>query len=188
MVVSFDIKGHTVLVDEQDAYLLEQSRWYILRGSGTNYVTSHTGRKIDDNRKTVRLHGVIMRPPTGLVVDHINFDGLDNRRDNLRICTPSQNSAWKRMKGAASGFRGVYRIEKLRIRPWEAYLRVNNDRIRVGYFKTKEDAARAYDIAAMKHFGEFAVLNFPNEYPDLLQPDRGENSHYVISESPIGGA
>lgn len=96
-------------------------------------------------------------------VDHINGDGLDNRRSNLRPATALQNMANKRRyRNNTSGFKGVTRNSGTG-RPWQASIRANNRRYHLGYHDTPEQAARAYDAAALRLFGEFARPNFPRE-------------------------
>ena len=106
---------------------------------------------------TIRAHREIMNPPPGMVVDHINHDKLDNRRANLRVCTPSQNRAnGLRHRDSASRFKGVW------MRPdgkWIAHITHNYRRRNLGTFTTDADAAQAYDDAAKATFGEFALLN-----------------------------
>lgn len=109
-------------------------------------------------RRTVYLHRYITQAPQHLVVDHINGDGLDNRRCNLRLCTIGQNNAARRTAGA-SGLRGV---EKVGTR-WRAYIGHNRRNLHLGSFASSEAAARAYDAAALEAYGEFARLNFPDE-------------------------
>ena len=92
-------------------------------------------------------------------VDHINGDGLDNRRINLRICTPSQNSANKRKGNGtySSKYKGVSWAKDRS--KWDAYIRVNRVLRKLGGFVNEDDAARAYNEAALKAFGGFANLN-----------------------------
>tara|TARA_R100000152_G_C6636325_1_gene82350 strand:- start:6 stop:569 length:564 start_codon:yes stop_codon:yes gene_type:complete len=113
----------------------------------------------------IMMHKFIMNAPKGMCVDHINHDGLDNRRENLRICTYSQNSQNKRRRvDSKSGYKGVHQIsEKYKLKKrFMAYLRPKGQkRIRLGHYLTAEEAAKAYDKKAKELFGEFAELNFP---------------------------
>lgn len=121
-------------------------------------------RPMPDNVGThhVLMHVLLMRPPHGLEVDHINLDSLDNRRLNLRIGTRSQNMAnARRRPNNTSGYNGVgWHAEKGK---WRAYIRSDGGGQRfLGYFDDPEEAARVRDIAARVVFGEFALLNFPD--------------------------
>lgn len=90
-------------------------------------------------------------------MDHINGNTLDNRKKNLRLCTNQQNVASQhKLKKNESGFKG---ISKNKIGIWRARLRVNYKEIYIGSFHTAKEAAEAYDKAAIKYFGEFALTN-----------------------------
>jgi len=98
------------------------------------------------------MHRAIVKPPRGYVVDHVNGDGLDNRRENLRVCTLSENAQNRTFRNAC-GFHGVRRHGSR----WQARLLGKS----LGMFESAEDAARAWDAAAKQEFREFARLNFP---------------------------
>ncbi|MCQ8279892.1 HNH endonuclease [Acetobacteraceae bacterium KSS8] len=106
--------------------------------------------------KTTYLHRMIMSAPKGVVVDHVNGNGLDNRRANLRFATSSQNAANTKPNCNPLLFRGVVANKD----SFSARIQVNGKRIFDGVFLTVEEAAAAYDRLAIAHFGEFAVLNF----------------------------
>lgn len=99
--------------------------------------------------------------PKGLICDHKNHDGLDNRRSNLRLCTPSQNSQNRRKQpGCASRHKGVCLSGRLKNK-WQAAIWLNGIRINLGHFDNELTAGIAYDRMAGKLFGDFAYLNFP---------------------------
>jgi HNH endonuclease/AP2 domain len=154
-------EGKWTLLDVKDYYRLRIFKW-IIYGNGTNlYAVRH--QLIEPNKtKTVYMHREIMNPPAGLVVDHRNCDGLDNRKDNLRFATHAQNTRNRRKKkNASSQFLGVYFNKEKST--WDSQIMHNGKKIWVGRFKTEIDAARAYDAAALKYHKEFARLNFPKE-------------------------
>lgn len=95
-------------------------------------------------------------------IDHVDGDVTNNRISNLRAATPSENGGNStRSKNNKSGFKGVSWVKSQG--KWSAYIKHNRKRIHLGRFYHLEDAARAYDRAALQHFGEFARLNFPEE-------------------------
>lgn len=108
----------------------------------------------------VLMHRLIMVPRGSMVVDHINGNGLDNRKSNLRVCSTGQNMANKG-PSASHGFKGVTRRGGKG--PWIAEIAPEGHHIYLGIFRTIEEAARAYDVAARKWYGEFAYLNFPDK-------------------------
>ncbi len=105
------------------------------------------------------MHRVIMNPPDDMVVDHIDSNGLNNRRTNLRVCTLLQNSYNRKTIKASSQYKGV-RWNKRKKR-WVSSISPNGKFILIGYFKDELTAAKAYDEKAKEFFGEFAYLNFP---------------------------
>jgi len=106
------------------------------------------------------MHRLILNPPAGITIDHINGNGLDNRRENLRLAGRGQNQCNRgKQSNNTSGFKGVTWHKNLN--KWEAGISISGKRYHVGFYKTPEAAARAYDDAAKKYHGEFARLNFP---------------------------
>jgi len=106
------------------------------------------------------MHRQIARTPDHLVCDHVNHDGLNNRKKNLRNCTLTQNNANSRpSKNSSSKYKGVS-WNKSR-RKWAAFIKKNGAQLHLGYFYDETSAAHAYDRAARKYHAEFANLNFP---------------------------
>jgi hypothetical protein len=144
-------KGYVALVDDEDYELVSQYKWYPEKGTNTYYAKGNIGNKFRDG--SIRMHNLIL----GKLVDHINGDGLDNRRENLRLCTNSQNQMNKVAWGK-SNFKGVdFHIgSKL----WRSRIQLNGKSIFIGRFSSEEAAALAYDAKAKELFGDFAKLNF----------------------------
>jgi hypothetical protein len=99
-----------------------------------------------------------MNPPSGKSVDHKNRDKLDNRRANLQVCTPSQNSV-RRITAMPHGYRGVTRLVYPNMTRWRSVIGINGRGCKLGVFDTAEEAAQAYNHAAAWMHGEFAILN-----------------------------
>jgi hypothetical protein len=155
-------KGMVALVDDEDFNLVSQFNWCALCRSpgGGMYAVRTIGPK--QRRQHLSLHGFLMGTRDGLEVDHIDLNGLNCQRSNMRWATRSQNLANKRKTAQnTSGYKGVSR--RARDRRWIATIYVENRPIYLGSFETREEAADAYDDAARKHYGQFARLNFPLE-------------------------
>lgn len=149
-------KGYFALVDECDA-ALSCYNWSALVRSNTTYASRYV--RINGRRNRVLLHREIMNPNRKLTVDHVNRNGLDNRRKNLRVCTKTQNLGNQRKcRKSLSIFKGVC-FDK-RVQKWFAAIHINKKGIYLGSFVNQVDAAKAYDRAATIHFGQFACLNF----------------------------
>lgn len=150
--------GQTLVMDEADAHLIVgRSIAVSTVRSGASYVTVNTGGRTSDY-----LHRLILPPRLGLETDHKNRNGLDCRRDNLRYGTHSQNCAnrvWN-IPDRKTPYRGCWEQTGGR---WSAKIVVAGRRIFLGTFDTAVEAAEAYDRAALQHFGEFAILNFPDD-------------------------
>lgn len=110
-----------------------------------------------------RLHRMLLGDPKGYEVDHIDGDKLNNRRSNLRIVTSQQNAMNRRMsRVSSSGYVGVHASRSIS-NPWEARIRKNGKIYHLGLFKTKEDAAKAREVAELRMFGEYSPLNRPQK-------------------------
>ncbi|MGB7582952.1 MAG: AP2 domain-containing protein [Sedimentisphaerales bacterium] len=152
-------EGEWTILDQQDYYRLGNFKWW-LKGFKTKCYAFRTSKLGPMKTRFVSLHREIMNPPKGLVVDHRNGDGLDNRRANLRLATHSQNmiNRPKTKSKTTSKFVGV-NFDKSRNK-WAAKIHYENKKIWLGRFDSEIDAAKAYDEAAIKYHGEFARLNF----------------------------
>ena len=124
--------------------------------SGCNYAQAWDSHKTSERRQ-IRMHSLIMQTPVGMYVDHINGDGLDNRRSNLRVVTHQQNTFNQSQHGGTSGFKGVCFDSETGL--WRAYIQANKKRLSLGRHGTEIEAAKAYDTAAKEYFGEYAKLN-----------------------------
>lgn len=135
------------LIDAEDEHLIADAWVWADRRSKTSYVRV---QKFGTEKK-LRLHRLVIAAPPGFYVDHINGNGLDNRRSNLRLCTASQNNM-NRMRKA--GFVGVY-FDKRR-GTWRAEITVNRKAIHLGIFRSFEDALAAREEAEDRFQGEFS--------------------------------
>lgn len=142
-------QGKFAIVDDEDYPELSKYKWYIARGYA---VRGFKG-------KTIFMHKNILNTPNGFQTDHINHNGLDNKRCNLRICTASQNQQNRQHRpDGSSKYKGVW-WDKVR-KKWKSQIKHNNCMIYLGYFISEKEAAKMYDIKAIELFGEFAYLNF----------------------------
>lgn len=156
-------RGFRAIVDDDDYADLSQYSWCVTtpHGHRTRYAATWM-RGEAGTRKRVSMHRHLLAVTDHQTqVDHVNHDGLDNRRANLRKCSPAENGGNRRkqLANASSKFKGVYFNKADRL--WQAYIKVRGARFHLGQHAIEEDAARAYDNAAAMHFGSFAYLNFP---------------------------
>ena len=140
----------STVLDFQDYKKAIQHNWY---RDTTNRVYTKVGEK------TLFLSRFLLCPKEGEIVDHIDGDTLNNRRYNLRITDFKGNARNHGLnKNNTSGYKGVS-LEQSKSSRWRAYITVNWKHITLGSYATKEEAAKAYNEAAVKYFGEFARLN-----------------------------
>ena len=150
-----------VIIDSIDLERTGRERWALLRGPrGLMYASKR--KRLNGRRITLRLARLLIAASGNDVVVHINGDGLDCRRKNLAITDKNNASAKSRKRqGTTSGYKGVYWVRSKS--KWAAKIKFEGRSIWLGYFEIEEDAARAYDEAAIKCFPKFARLNFPEE-------------------------
>lgn len=148
--------GRVALVDDADLPLLSSVRnWSTVRSGKTKVYAS--GWSLIEHRR-VLMHRLIMCADRGFMVDHINHNGLDNRRANLRVCTNAENrrNSVGRPRVRLARFKGI----RLMRGKWAANIKVSGKSIHIGTYSTDAEAAQAYDAAARLAFGDFAFLNF----------------------------
>ena len=140
-----------------------QYKWHIQKGPRTCYAVHSLTNGKNAPRKNLQMHNLLINIPDGMFCDHINRNGLDNRKANLRPATHTQN-IWNRAKFkpySRSKYKGVDFANDMN--RWRARIRVNGKRIYLGSFKNELEAAKTYDRAAKLYHKEFAFLNFPSE-------------------------
>lgn len=148
-------QGFFATIDAVDLPLVESLTWCVHITPTNRYAESR------QNNRLVTMHRLVMGAKKGDEVDHRDENGLNNRRNNLRFCTSSQNKC-NRTKPAAAGtsrFRGV--SWDTQTGRWRAQIMMGKKHRRIGRFKSEDEAAKAYDTAARKIHGVFARLNFP---------------------------
>lgn len=153
-------RNHFAEIDDEDLPLVLPYKW-ILHTTKTARSTNFYAvaiERIDGATKSIYMHRLILGAAKGSYVDHIDHDGLNNRKSNLRKCSNSQNMANSRWPVGKSGFRGVSSGRKEGT--WRASISVDGKQKFLGHRGTPEEAACLYDAAAIAYFGEFAVTNF----------------------------
>lgn len=151
-------KFSVAIIDKEDLDKIKKYRWSVMKGNNTLYAQA----KYKNGGRTTYLlmHRLIMDAKKGQEVDHRYRHGLDNRKENLRLCTRQQNRFnSKSQKGCTSLYKGVSWHEATK--KWQVYLCVDYKNKNLGSFDSQEDAAIRYDEAAKKNHGKFARLNFP---------------------------
>lgn len=150
-------RGYSAIVDDADYDAVARRRWHALVGKHTVYAATNTKRP-EGGYRSVRLHTFLTGWP---LVDHIDGNGLNNQRGNLRAATATENNRNARKHAAAySQYKGVSWCK--REGRWFAQIQHQRKHRHLGYHPTEVDAARAYDAAARELFGPFARLNFPD--------------------------
>lgn len=151
-------QGKVALVDDEDYDRVSRHKWCIDKRGHTSYAILSSKHK--GGHATRRMHSYIIGDIEGMMIDHINSNGLDNRKVNLRHCTRSQNMANQRSRvDTSSVYKGIWwRKDNNK---WRVRIVKDGVKHNLGNFICEIEAAKAYDKAAREHFGEFARLNFP---------------------------
>ena len=142
---------------------MNKYKWHTLPGRRTYYAAHGFREAKSGKHKFIWMHRKILKAPKQYCVDHINHNGLDNRKANLRLATRSQSACNRRKTSTRtwSRYKGVsWRIHDKR---WSAEIGINRKHKFLGLFRDEAAAAKAYDAAARKYHGQFAVLNFEND-------------------------
>ncbi len=144
--------GAVALVDDQDYSLVSEYAWQLHVG-GYAYCI----KQKDYQREAIYMHRLILGAKPGQYTDHANHNKLDNRRNNIRLCTQSQNLYNQRGQRLTSKYKGVSwdRSRKL----WTSHIGHNHKQKNLGRFQTEHEAAQVYNAAALSYHGEFALLN-----------------------------
>ncbi|MBW3569683.1 MAG: HNH endonuclease [Gemmatimonadetes bacterium] len=153
--------GGFAIVDADDFERVNRHHWYRLASGRGHFYAVRMARKPGGGKTMIRMHREVLRAAPGSLVDHRNHDGLDNRKENLRVCSHVENGQNRKPDkvGSASAYKGV-QVSRGR---WRARIVVDGRQVSLGSFETQEAAARAYDAAALQYFGEYAYTNFAEE-------------------------
>jgi HNH endonuclease len=148
------VDGYIVCLDDDCGELVKSHQWRIYESRST---PDHPYVWTTVDWKLMAMHRLIMGNPEGMHIDHRDGNPLNNRRDNLRICTRSQNKANSKLyRNNQSGFKGVSFVKARHRLPWLACVYHNRKRIDLGWFATPAEAHEAYKVGALRIFGEFA--------------------------------
>jgi hypothetical protein len=154
-------QGKVTLVDDEDFEMLNSFNWYAHKHRSTFYARRNDHS--NGRHKNVKMHRLILGiTDPNIIIDHRDTNGLNNQRSNLRVCSNSQNQANRpKRKHSVSVYKGVTTGQTKRKETWRAQIKKGDKVIGLGSFNTQEEAAKAYDKAAIEVHGEFANLNFP---------------------------
>lgn len=153
-------QGRVTLVDDEDFEYLSQVSWYWKRAARSENGYAQRTQRIKGSSKQLHMdmHRIILVARKGQIVDHINGNSLDNRRSNLRFCNLKQNAQNSKLPNTnTSGYKGVSWHKGAS--KWRVTIKPNQKQVHLGFFENLTEAAKAYNKAAKKYFGEFGYLN-----------------------------
>ena len=188
-----------VLIDTEDRSTVDKHYWHLYTDKNENVFYARTSvlhpdggwkvNKTDGRRRRRRLmrampHMVLEKPKHPMVIDHIDGNGLNNRKSNLRITTNSSNQHNRVIAPSKSGYTGAKHDPRCRTKPWYAAIRMSPNKIKhLGMFSTKEEAAQAHDLAVVKHreiVNPERQLNFPEKLEEykasLARENKGDDN------------
>lgn len=157
-----------ILINTFDWPLLSKYRWYVFmpnKKSSTYYAGTVKHNKV------IYMHALLLNTPKGMKSDHINRNGLDNTRNNLRIATDTQSMANRVVKRSKVGYIGVYESYPKR---YSVKVSIDSKTIYLGTYDTVEEAAEVYDKKILQLRGDFAVFNFPEKKDQYIAEAQGE--------------
>ncbi len=154
-------QGKFALVDPEDYSRLAKYKWHLAKSPTSLYAARWKRLPAKNSRVKIWMHHQVIHIPAHMVCNHINHNGLDNRKANLRPATVSQNlcNRPKKRTKARSKYKGLEWDKKQR--KWKARIQYNSKKFYLGTFKNENAAAQAYDAAAKKYHKDFATFNFP---------------------------
>jgi len=151
-------RGLMAIVDKEDLEILASKKWFAFSKGGSWYAARTEG--YGAKKRTIYMHRLLLAAKVGEEIDHANGNSLDNRKQNLRLCTHRENIRNQKLRRDNKiRLKGVHLIRKLLPRRWKAEIVLDDRKVTIGYFTTAIEAARAYDAAAIEHFGAFARTN-----------------------------
>ena len=153
-------QGKYAIVDPDDYFRLSKHKWFVIKGCSTFYAARSVNRR--GKRYRIRMHREVIKVPDDTFVDHINQNGLDNRKANLRPATCAQNIRNRKKYAVKSRSRYKGLLWDNYWKKWRVRIYLNRNQIHLGFFDDEIEAAKAYDRGAIKYHGQFASLNFPD--------------------------
>lgn len=156
------------LVDDEEFEELSKYSWQVVKAPKATALFYAVRNNPNGKPFRIQMHNHIMKLEKGFIVDHLNGNGLDNRKANFRICTEKENCYNKPSRGGSSIYKGVYYQKS--VNKWASQLKKDYKTYKLGYYENEIEAALAYDKLAREFYGNTVRLNFPeeNELPSAV--------------------